>query len=127
MIGYNSMMEYSLLIFAALAFLMACNEQFDNKYGAEWTELTLVPKDSAWRKMYPFKDKENNPLLYVKLIPFFVTFFVLIAVFIVYIVYWISPSLLSYFLGSKWGFIIPMIYFLVVFIYYMILEIDFKW
>lgn len=119
--------EYSLLICAVLAFLIACNEQFDNKYGAEWTELTLIPKDSFWRKIYPFKENENNPLLYVKLIPFFITFFILIAVFIIYIVYWISPISLSSFLQSKWGFIISIVYFLIVLFYYIILEIDFKY
>lgn len=119
-------MEYSLLIFTVLSFIAACNCQFSFKYGAEWTEHTIIPQNSFLRKIYPFKESKINPLKYVKLIPFYISCVILISVFIVYIVYWVSPSLLLTFLQSKLVAILSFIYFLITFIYYIILEIDFK-
>ena len=51
-------MVYILLGSVVLVFLMACNFQFDFRYGAEWTKLTKIPKNSVWRKIYTFKEKE---------------------------------------------------------------------
>lgn len=119
-------MEYCLLAFVGVTFLMACRCQFDSKYGAEWTKLTIIPKDSFWRKIYPFKEKESNPLRYVMLIPFYITFVILVSVLIVYIIFWISPSLLSNFLQSIAVGFVSVAYMMVVFIYYLIMEIDFK-
>lgn len=121
------MENYGLLLFTTLAFVLACNCQFSYRsYGAEWTNLTIIPKDSFWRKIYPFKEKETSPLKYVKLIPFYITFVVLVLVLIVYIIFWISPSLLAGILQSKAIIIASIVYFLVAFIYYLIIEIDFK-
>ena len=119
-------MVYILLGSVVLVFLMACNFQFDFRYGAEWTKLTKIPKNSVWRKIYPFKENETQPLLYVKWIPVVVTFIIMIAILIVYIVYWISPPLLSGFLRSKLCGWISVGYFIIGLIYVIIMEIDFK-
>lgn len=120
----NIMENYLLLMFAIMSFAFACDRQFNSKYGAEWTHRTRLPKKSFLRKIYPFKESEINPLLYVKLIPFFVTLIILITVLIVYIIYWIFPFLLSAFLQSKICFILGISYFLITFVYYIIIEID---
>ena len=76
------MVEYGCLTFVIMAFLIACDYQFGSKYGAEWTYRTIIPKDSFWRKIYPFKEKETKPLRYAKLIPFFITFVILMVALI---------------------------------------------
>lgn len=102
-------MEYLLLIIVALVFSAACSCQFRWKFGARFCKRK-IPENSVWRKIYPFKENEKNPLLYVKWIPVVITFIILIACLILYIVYWISPSLLSDFLESKLCFWIALIY-----------------
>lgn len=113
-------MAYLLLGSVVLVFVMACRCQFDGKYDGRFFN-TEVSSNSIWRKIYPFKEKETNPLLYVKLIPFFIAFIISIAVLIVYIVYWISPSLLSCFLQSKLCGLISLCYLLINFIYYAVM------
>ena len=93
-------MAYFFLMMVALVFIAACNAQFDWKYSARFFDVE-IRLNSIWRKIYPFKEREINPLRYVKWIPVVITFVILIAVLIVYIIYWISPSLLSGFLESK--------------------------
>lgn len=102
-------MAYLLLIFVAIVFIAACNCQFKWKFGARFFDKR-IPKNSVWRKIYPFKEDEKNPLLYVKWIPVVITFIILIACLILYIVYWIYPSLLSDFLESKLSFWIGIAY-----------------
>ena len=113
-------MAYGLLGSVVLVFIAACRCQFDGKYGGRFFDKE-IPKDSVWRKIYPFKESETNPLLYVKLIPFFITFIILIAVLIIYIVYWISPPLLEEFLLSKLCAWISVSYFVIDFICYIVM------
>ena len=105
-----------LVMIAVLVFILACCCQFSWKYGARFFNKK-IPKDSVWRKIYPFKESERNPLLYVKWIPVVITFIILIGVLIVHIVYWISPSLLSGFLESKWNAWISLVYLFIDIIY----------
>ena len=111
---------YGFLVIVLLVFILACNNQFDGKYGARFFDVE-ISKNSIWRKIYPFKEKENNPLRHVKLIPFYITFIILVAVLIVYIVYWISPSLISGFLQSKVCAWISLVYLYVDIIYIIVM------
>lgn len=113
-------MAYVLLGGALLAFILACNAQFDRKFDGRFFDME-ISKNSIWRKIYPFKEKETNPLRYVKWIPFVITFIILIAVLIVYIVYWISPSLLSGFLESKLCAWITLSYICICMVYYIVM------
>ena len=113
-------MAYVLLVIVVLVFVLDCNTQFCWKYDARFFDVE-VPKNSMWRKIYPFKEKETNPLRYVKLIPFYISFIIFIAVLIIYIVYWISPSLLAGFLQSKLCGWISLSYFVVNFIYSIVM------
>lgn len=121
------MVEYGCLTFVIMAFLIACDYQFGSKYGAEWTYRTIIPKDSFWRKIYPFKETETNLLRYAKLIPFFITFVILMVVLIVYIVFWVaSPPVLSEFLQSKVIAAISLAYLSIVVAYAIIIEVNFR-
>ena len=113
-------MEYLLLIIVALVFSAACSCQFRWKFGARFCKRK-IPENSVWRKIYPFKENEKNPLLYVKWIPVVITFIILIACLILYIVYWISPSLLSDFLESKLCFWICIAYTNINTIYFIVM------
>ena len=54
-----------------ISFIIACRWQTDGKYGCGF-ENTRIPENSFWRKLYPFKERPDNPLLYVKFIPFLI-------------------------------------------------------
>ena len=61
-------MAYGHLVIALLMFIVCCNIQFDGKYDARFFDKP-IPQNSVWRKIYPFRERETNPLLYVKWIP----------------------------------------------------------
>lgn len=116
------MEAYFLLIGAVWGFFVACGWQFDFKCGRRF-EKTRIPDNSFFRKIYPFKEDPLDPLLYVKLIPFLVCTLVFIAVLIVYIIYWINPSLLSAFLTSDICMVVSVSYYFLTSIYILILQI----
>lgn len=115
-VGY----EYILLIFTFCTVLLTGRIQFSAKYDARFFSKE-IPKKSFWRKMYPFKERENNPLAYGKLIPFVISVFIFLVVFIIYVIYWISPELLRPFLVSKGVVIGAMCYPVIVVIYMLIM------
>lgn len=112
--------EYALMIFTFVTVLMTVRVQFSAKYDARFFDKEM-PKNSFWRKLYPFKEKENNPLVYCKFVPFIISVIIFIAVLIIYVIYWISPELLRPFLVSKGVVIGAMCYPMVVVIYMMIM------
>lgn len=113
-------MAYGHLVIALLMFIVCCNIQFDGKYDARFFDKP-IPQNSVWRKIYPFRERETNPLLYVKWIPCVISFIILIVVLIIYIVYWIFPSLLSDFLQSKLCGGISLSYFFGSIIYFTVM------
>lgn len=64
-------------------------------------ERNKIPEDSFWQKLYPFKYKPVLGLLYIRFIPLLLSFLILFAVLIVYVIYWIKPELVSEFLYSQ--------------------------
>ena len=76
-------MAYGHLAIALLMFIVFCNFQFDGKYGARFFDKP-IPQNSVWRKIYPFRERETNPLLYVKWIPCVISFIILIVVLIIF-------------------------------------------
>ena len=70
----------------------------------EWErfyEKNKIPKDSFWRKLYPFKKEPTGGLLYITFIPALISMLILFVVLIIYVIYWIKPEVLSGFLESK--------------------------
>ena len=111
---------YILLIFSFLTVLFTVIIQISPKHNPRFFDKE-VPKNSIWRKLYPFKEKENNPLVYCKLVPFIISVIIFIGVLIIYVIYWISPELLRPFLVSKGVVIAAMCYPVVVAIYMLIM------
>lgn len=116
------MNEYIPLIFTIWGFLCACSWQFDMRSGDRFWK-TKIPHNSKLRKIYPFKEDETNPLLYVKFIPFLFALIILVAVFIVYIIYWIKPTILNEFLCSPVCGFISLGYAVITSIYLFVLQI----
>lgn len=112
--------EYALMIFTFVTVLMTVRVQFSAKYDARFFDKE-IPKNSFWRKLYPFKEKENNPLVYCKFVPFIISVIIFIAVLIIYVIYWISPELLRPFLVSKGVVISALCYPMVVALYMLIM------
>ena len=113
-------MAYGHLVIALLMFIVFCNIQFDGKYSGRFFDKP-IPQNSVWRKIYPFRERETNPLLYVKWLPCVISFIILIVILIIYIVYWIFPSLLSDFLLSKLCNVISLSYFFGSIIYFTVM------
>lgn len=111
--------EYFILMISILMFFIFWRFQTDGKYTPRFFDKT-IQENSSLRKFYPFKEKENNPLTYVKLIPYLISIVVLIIVFIIYIIYWINPPLLIDFLRSKPVVIAFVVYFCAGFLYSLI-------
>lgn len=64
-------------------------------------------KEKSWlRKLFPYKETEYNPYLYLTVIPCVIYFALLITTLVVYVIYWINPTLLHVFLESVTVFII---------------------
>ena len=93
------MEAYWLLFCAFFGWFFALLTQYDNRAGQRFL-WSRVGKKSILRKILPFKEDELHPLLYAKIIPLIIYTLILIGVFILYIIYWINPSLLSSFLNS---------------------------
>lgn len=92
--------EYLILLLSIIGFLTFGFFQTDERYSPRIFDK-VIPKNSFWRKFYPFKEDSKNPLKYVKFIPFVISTVILIIVFIIYIIYWINPTLMIDFLRSK--------------------------
>lgn len=111
---------YILLIFTFIATCLTTRMQYSIRHNPRFLDKE-VPKNSIWRKLYPFKEKENNPLVYCKLVPFIISVIIFIGVLIIYVIYWISPELLRPFLVSKGVVISAMCYPVMVVIYMLIM------
>lgn len=113
---------HTLLFKVLSGFVFACVWQFSPKHGIRFKN-NVIPQNSVLRKFYPFKESEFNPLIYVKLVPFYICFLILIAVLILYIVYWINPESLEAFLISPGVNIAGFVYLILTFIYLAIMVI----
>ena len=100
---YN-VQPYLLLFVSILSFTLAIlnlNGMNFNSFMNGWcVKHNQIPKDSFWQKLYPFKKKPECGLLYITFIPLLLSFLILFAVLIVYVIYWIKPELMSDFLYS---------------------------
>ncbi len=116
------MEAYCFLGLMFLGFLISFSWQFDVVAGKRFMN-TELPPDSFFRKLLPKKEDPLDPYLYVKVIPFFINVLIFLAVFILYIVYWIKPELLYDFLVSKYTVIGSGIYAGVNFVYLIIMRV----
>ena len=113
--------EYIVLILIFIGTCLTTRMQYSIRHNPRDIFDKEVPKNSIWRKLYPFKEKKNKPLIYCKLVPFIITWIIFIVVLMIYVIYWIFPELLRPFLVSKGVVISAMCYPLVITIYMMII------
>lgn len=111
--------EYCLLGFSILVFFLFWGFQTDERFSPRFFKK-VIPKNSFFRKIYTFKETRRNPLTYVKLIPYIISIVVLIAVFIIYIIYWFNPPLLIDFLRSRPVVLASFVYLIASFLYSLI-------
>lgn len=112
--------KYLLLISVILALLFSINSQTDFRAGDrfKFNLKNRVKKNSILRKILPFKESEENPLLYVKVIPVLIYIILFILVLIIYIISCLfSIMYLDEFLSSRLCVIISIIIILSSLIY----------
>lgn len=110
---------YTIFLLSLTVFCLFLSFQKSERFSPRFFNK-VIPKDSFWRKLYPFKEYKINPLKYIKFIPFFISTVVLIIVVIIYIIYWISPSLVVGFLSCRPCKIAFFVYLCVGFLYSVI-------
>lgn len=93
------MESYWLIFCAFFGWIFTLLTQYDIRAGKRFL-WSRISEKSILRKFLPFKEDEYNPLLYAKIIPIIILTFIFIGVFVIYIIYWINPMLLSSFLNS---------------------------
>ena len=102
-IPVDKIQPYFLLCVSMLACCCATDnlDGFFTTFKNGWfVKHNQIPENSFLQKLYPFKYKPSAGLLYVTFIPFLLSFLILFAVLIVYVIYWIKPELMSDFLYS---------------------------
>lgn len=60
--------EYIVLILIFIGTCLTTRMQYSIRHNPRDIFDKEVPKNSIWRKLYPFKEKKNKPLIYRKLV-----------------------------------------------------------
>ena len=126
-------MLFALLIFSIAGLFMSILTQTDGRAGWRWNDLPnrrgrngpkkgYVKPNSILRKL-PFKDTDDNPLLYIKIVPVVIHFIIFLVAVAMYILLWIFPDTFEPILTSYWCLGVSLAIYLVPAIYYGILKI----
>ena len=126
-------MLFALLIFSIAGLFMSILTQTDGRAGWRWNDLPnrrgrngpkkgYVKPNSILRKL-PFKDTDDNPLLYIKIVPVVIHFIIFLVAVAMYILLWIFPDTFEPILTSRWCLGVSLAIYLVPAIYYGILKI----
>ena len=118
---------FSLLIFSFFFFFISILTQIDGRAGWRFNDLAnrrgrngpkkgYVKPNSVLRKL-PFKDTDDNPLLYIKIIPVIIHFIIFLVAIIMYFLLWIFPDVFEPILSSNWCLAISIGIYLVPCIY----------
>lgn len=120
-------MLFSLLFCSIIGLFMSILTQTDGRVGRRWNDLKngrgrngpkkgYVKPNSLLRKL-PFKDTDDNPLLYIKIVPVVIHFIIFLVAVAMYILLWIFPDTFEPILTSYWCLgvslaigLVPMIY-----------------
>lgn len=120
-------MLFALLIFSIGGLVFSILAQTDGRVGRRWNDLKngrgrngpkkgYVKPNSILRKL-PFKDTDDNPLLYIKIVPVVIHFIIFLVAVAMYILLWIFPDTFEPILTSYWCLgvslaigLVPMIY-----------------
>ena len=113
--GYKGrkMKNYALLLFALLGLIVSLLSQTDFRAGERRLfRKTKLKENSILRKISFFKETDDNPLLYAKIIPVLVQIILLIGIIVFYIIYWINPELVGPFFNRwQYKFLVIMVFF----------------
>ena len=105
-------MLFSLLFCSIIGLFMSILTQTDGRAGWRWNDLPnrrgrngpkkgYVKPNSLLRKL-PFKDTDDNPLLYIKIVPVVIHFIIFLVAVAMYILLWIFPDTFEPILTSYW-------------------------
>ncbi len=118
--------QHMLLLMSLGALFFGYMTQIDERAGIriQQTNKGRVKQNSFLRKILPFKDKEDNPYLYIKIVPLLINIIITIIVLIIYIFFWIFPaSILGDILNNYICGLVAMVYCFGTGLYYAALKI----
>ena len=121
-----SLIQHGLLFCSLGALFFGYMTQIDFRAGIRimQTSKGRVKQNSFLRKILPFKDTEDNPYLYIKIVPLLINIIITIIVLIIYIFFWIFPaSVLGDILGHPILVLVSMVYCIGTGLYYAALKI----
>ena len=100
--------QYVLLIFSLLTLMLLIVNQTDSRAGERDIFRKTRIKNHAFKKFLVrfsfFQEDASNPLLYIKVIPVFIQFFICVGVIIFYCFYWFTSLIPAAFFHS-WGYL----------------------